>query len=240
VHDRGTVLVTGASSGVGLALSELLCATGYRVVAVARHIESLRTLPVEAHALDITDRPALEALAGDVAPDVVVCNAAIARFGPLGGTATADLDDQVATNLVAVMDLIRLTLPGMRERRRGHLVLVSSQSGYYPSANQTVYATTKAALGMLVSQLRLELLGSPVRVTEIIPGRTRSNIFTAAMGSAEEAHRRFYEGIEPLEPVDVADTVRYAIEAPRHVNITRIEVLPVGQVPGGLTTVAVS
>lgn len=239
---RGIVLITGASSGVGLALTELLHGLGYEVVAVARRIDALADLAasgVDARSLDIRNRTALEAVVRDVRPDILVCNAAIARFGPLGGADPSDIDDQVETNLVAVMDLIRLCLPNMRSRKRGHVVVVSSQSGHYPSANQTVYATTKAALAMLVSQLRLELLGSPVRVTEIIPGRTRTNIFNDAVGDADEAQRRFFEGIQPLEPSDVADAIRYAIEAPRHVNVTRLEILPVGQVPGGLSTVPV-
>ncbi|MCO5064595.1 MAG: SDR family oxidoreductase [Rhizobiaceae bacterium] len=237
-----TVLISGASSGVGLALATMLHGLGYRVVAVARHVKTLNALAangVDVRSLDIRDRPSLEALVESVQPDVLVCNAAIARFGPLGGAPVSDIDDQVQTNLVAVMDLVRLALPGMRTRKRGHLVILSSQSGHYPSANQTVYATTKAALAMLVSQLRLELLGTPVRVTEIIPGRTRTNIFNDAVGDADEARRRFFDGIQPLEPSDVADAIRYVIEAPAHVNVTRLEILPVGQVPGGLSTVAV-
>lgn len=235
-----TALVTGASGLVGQALVERLRTAGLIVHAVSRDRAKLDELAARtgciAHAIDIADTAALEALMADLEIDILVNNAGAAGARRLADSDASAVDAAVDVNLRAVLHLVRLVLPGMIARRRGHIVSIGSIAGHYAFPGNAAYHATKAALHLMTQQLRVDLTGTPVRVTEIVPGRIRTEMFAKTLGSSvEEADRKFFEGYAPLLPADIADAVSYVVGAPQHVNVSHLEIVPTMQVPGGLT-----
>jgi len=237
--DYKTALVTGASGGIGAAIVARLAAHGIKVHAVARSAERLEALAAATgcipHVIDIRNTDALEKLdvLGEI--DVLVNNAGVSRAGDILSTDRFGVEEQVDVNIEAVLHLVRLAMPGMIARDHGHVVNVSSIAGVYNFSGNTVYHATKAAVHMMSQQLRVAAYGKRVRVTEICPGRVETEIFGKVIGDMERAQREFYDGYESLKVEDVVNAVAYAIEAPRHVNISHIEILPTFQVPGGLS-----
>ena len=188
--------------------------------------------------VDVTDTAALtEAVAG-LEIDVLVNNAGVSATGNIVGASADSVDAMVDVNLRAVLHLCRLLLPGMIERDLGHIVNISSIAGLYNFYGHTAYHATKAAVHQLSRQLRNDTIGKRVRVTEICPGRVETEIFGRNLGGTPEAMQAawdtYYEGFESITTNDIADTIEYAIEAPRHVNLGLIEIMPTFQVPGGL------
>lgn len=226
-----TVLVTGASSGVGAGIVEVLAGAGMTVHAVARRADRLEALArgtgCVPHALDVTDAGELAALMAGLSPDVLVCNAG--RGGGFAGLARTSRDEVAETiglNVTATLDLIRLALPGMIERRRGHIVTIGSVAALYPSPS-ALYAASKAAFLAIARDLRLELRGTGIRTTDIRPGRVASEFYDVANPAAKTS------GIRELTPRDIGDAVLYATTAPAHVNVSAIELQPVEQTYGG-------
>ena len=237
LKDYKTALVTGASSGIGRATAEALAGQGLEVHAVARREDRLaelaKTSGVIPHALDLRDTGAIYDAFGGMAVDVLVNNAGTARgFGGICTASPEDIDTTVDTNLAAVCHLLRAVLPSMVERKHGHVVNIGSVAGLYPTIS-ALYAGTKGAIHMLGPNLRLELKGSGVRVTEICPGRVDSEIFDVAFDDPAEAARIKDTGIEELLPEDVADAIVYALDTPWRVNISTIEIVPNEQAYGG-------
>jgi NADP-dependent 3-hydroxy acid dehydrogenase YdfG len=148
----------------------------------------------------------------------------VSRQGNILDADAFAVDEQIAVNIQAVLHLVRLLLPGMVERDRGHIVNVSSIAGVYNFGGNTIYHATKSAVHTLSRQLRIDAYGRRVRVTEICPGRVETEIFGRLLGDMEEAHKRYFEGYESLTPTDIADAVEYAVGTPRHVNIGHIEI----------------
>ncbi len=236
--DYKTALVTGASTGIGAVTVERLAKRGLQVHAVARNADRLdelaRTTGCTPHAVDITDTAALADVVRDVEIDVLVNNAGVSRTGNILTADEFAVDEQIAVNLQAVLHLVRLVMPGMVERDLGHIVNISSIAGVYNFGGNTIYHATKAAVHTLSRQLRVDGYGRRIRVTEVCPGRVETEIFGRLLGDMEAAQREFYDGYESLKPDDVADTIELAIDAPRHVNVGHIEIMPTFQVPGGL------
>lgn len=242
--DYRTALVTGASSGIGAATVERLRREGLEVHAIARSEGALRRLAERTgcvpHALDVRDIDSLARLVAGLEVDVLVNNAGIDRPRGLLAAERADIDDLVDVNLRAILHLCRLVVPGMAARDRGHVVNVSSIAGHYHFGGNTVYHATKAAVAMLSRQLRIDLFGRRVRVTEICPGRVATDIFVHVHGDTPEVRARFLEGFELPSAEDVAEAVAFAIARPAAVNIGLIELTPTLQVPGGLQTARAS
>lgn len=238
ISDYRTALVTGASTGIGAVVAERLAKRGLHVHAVARDAQRLdelaRATGCTPHAVDITDTAALTGALDGLEIDLLVNNAGVSRTGNILTADEFAIDEQVAVNLQAVLHLVRLLMPGMVERDRGHIVNVSSIAGVYNFDGNTIYHATKAAVHTLSRQLRVDGYGRRVRVTEICPGRVETEIFGRLLGDMEEARRQFYDGYESLKPEDVADAIEFAVDSPRHVNIGHVEILPTFQVPGGL------
>ena len=232
-----TVLVTGASSGIGAAIVRRLRADDRDVVAVARRKDRLAALADETgcrtHALDLTDGAAAEAFARDLAPHVIVNNAGSGQgIAGLAKTRPDDIALSLATNVAAPIHLIRGAMPAMAERGRGHIVNIGSIAGLYPIVS-ALYGAAKGAVHLLTQNLRVELKGSGVRVTEIAPGRTQSEFYDASGIPDADRSRMTDTGITELTPEDVADAVLYALGAPPHVNIGLIELTPTEQALGG-------
>ncbi len=235
---KGTALVTGASSGIGAAVVRKLAADGWEVHALARRAARLEALAAETgctpHALDIRDGAALERLMAGLAPDLLVNNAGLgAGITGLTGATREEVAQTIDTNVTAVLDLLRLTLPGMIARGRGHVVNLGSVAGLYPTVS-AVYGASKGAVRLMSQNLRLELRGTRVRVTEICPGRVSTEFYDAAVPDPAVRERIKTTGIREISPDDVAEAILYAVSAPAHVNVSTIELQPLEQTFGGL------
>lgn len=234
-----TALVTGASGGIGEAVVRRLAAAGCEVTALARREAPLRALAeacgCAVAVLDVTDREALEALVSSVAPQILVNNAGTGHG--IAGLAATDVDDvriAVETNVAAPLHAIRAALPAMRERGAGHVVNIGSIAGLHNLVS-AVYGATKAAVHLMSQNLRIELAGSGVRVSEIAPGRVSSGFYGAANLDAATAERMGDSGIEELRPEDVAEAVAWVLGTPAHVNVALVELLPTEQAVGGVS-----
>lgn len=232
------VLVTGASSGIGAGIVEVLCAAGYTVHAVARRDDRLQALAertgCRTNAVDVTDSEAVATLIASVRPEIVICNAG--RGGGFGGVANTPADEiaeTVALNVTATLELLRRSLPGMIAAGGGHVVTIGSVAALYPSIS-ALYGGTKAAIGMIAQNLRLELRGTGIRVTDVRPGRVASEFYDVAIADRQKSAAAQDTGIRELQPREIGDAVLYAISAPAHVNVSTIELQPTEQTYGGL------
>ncbi|MEU1985268.1 SDR family oxidoreductase [Nocardia sp. NPDC019395] len=242
VQDYRTALVTGANTGMGAAVTEMLTKRGLTVYGVARDAARLDEVAARTGmtplAVDVSDTAALtEAVAG-LEIDVLVNNAGVSATGNILDATPESVDAMVDVNLRAVLHLCRLLVPGMVARDLGHIVNISSIAGHYNFYGHTGYHATKAAVHQLSRQLRNDVIGKRIRVTEICPGRVETEIFGRNLGGTPEAMREawdtYYEGFESITTKDIADTIEFAIDAPRHMNLGLIEITPTFQVPGGL------
>ena len=234
-----TALVTGASSGIGAAIVRRLSESGIEVHALARDAKRLEALASETgcvpYAVSVSDQAGLEALIAGLEIDVLVNNAGQSRTGNITNTTPEDIDALVDVNLRAVLQLTRLVVPGMIERNRGHIVNISSIAGHYAFAGgNTVYHTTKAGVHSLSQQLRCDLFGRQIRVTEVSPARVETEVFGRLIGDMAEAKKRFFDEYDSLLPEDIANSVAFAVLAPQRMNVSFMEVLPTLQVVGGL------
>ena len=239
--DYKTALVTGASTGMGAAIVERFCREGLTVHALARSAGPLQELAARTgcipHAIDVRDLAALTRLTQEVPFDVLVNNAGINFPGSILQAEAEHVDAEVGVNLQAVLHLVRLVMPGMVARDRGHIVNITSIAAIYNFGGNSIYHATKAGVHALSRQLRVDALGKRVRVTEICPGRVATDIFGHVSGDIEAGRREFVEGFELPQASDIADAIAFAIAAPIAVNISNMEILPTLQVPGGLTTI---
>ena len=235
-----TAVVTGASGGIGRAIVTELVRLGMHVHALAlpdATLDELRPMDgVTAHGIDVRDTAALAAVIAPLDVDVLVNNAGIiGDLQPAQLSNTSVADALVDINLRAAIHATMAVLPGMVDRRRGHVVFTGSIAGTRPSANSAIYSATKAALNAFADGLRMDLHGSAVRVTVLAPGRVETNLYDSAMGGHDVAVGRLYSGATSIQPADVAALVGVALTMPAHVDVTRLEVVPTMQVFGGST-----
>ena len=233
-----SALVTGASSGIGAACVRALRASDMKVWAMARRADRLEALAAETGCIpliaDIQDAEALGAALQGVDPDVLVNNAGLgAGIASLLNASREDIERTIGTNVMGLLDLTRLVVPGMITRGHGHVVTIGSVSGLYPSSS-AIYGASKAAVTMIGRNLRLELRGTGVRVTDIRPGRVSTEFYDVAIEDPEAAARTKDTGIRELAPAEIADAVLYAVMAPAHVNVSAIELQPLEQTYGGV------
>ncbi len=241
------VFVTGASSGFGEAIARRFVRDGHRVIATARRADRLEALARElgaallAYKLDVTDDAAVAALPGSLPDgwrdiDVLVNNAGLALgLDPAQSAKLSDWDTMVATNISGLLHMTRALLPGMVARDRGHVVNLGSVAGYYPYPGGHVYGSTKAFVRHFTMNLKADLIGTGVRVTDIEPGLVGGSEFSAVrFGGDSERAAKTYQGTTPLSPEDIAEAVAWAVGQPDHVNINRIEMMPTCQAPQAL------
>ena len=237
-----TVFVTGASAGFGAAITRRFVAEGARVVAVARSKDKLdalagelgdAVLPIQ---LDVGDpdaiKAAVSALPAEWAElDVLVNNAGLAKgLEPAQRAELADWDEMIATNVRGLAHVTRAVLPGMVERGRGHVINIGSIAGTYPYPGGNVYGATKAFVHQFSLNLRADLHGTGVRVTNIEPGMVGGTDFSKVRFDGDQAKAdKVYAGTTPLTAEDVAESVHWAAAQPAHVNINVIELMPVVQ-----------
>jgi NADP-dependent 3-hydroxy acid dehydrogenase YdfG len=231
-----TALVTGASAGIGAATVRALRAKGLDVTAVARRADRLDTLAKETGAtplaLDLRDTAAAYAALENLEVDVLVNNAGLGRGMAHFLEATVeDIDLTIETNVTAFLHVVRAVAPGMAARKRGHIVNIGSVAGLYP-IQSPLYGASKGAVRLASQNLRLDLQGTGVRMTEICPGRVVTEFLVQAVGEAEA--RQTYGAFNELQPEDIADAILYAVDTPWHVNVSTIEIVPTEQALGGI------
>ena len=242
-----TILVTGASAGFGEAIARRFGRDGHRVIAAARRSDRLEALARDLGPdllplpLDVTDAEAAAALPASLpeawrAVDVLVNNAGLALgLEPAWTASLADWETMVATNVLGLIRLTRALLPGMVARNRGHVVNLGSIAGDYPYPGGHIYGATKAFVAQFGLNLKADLVGTGVRVTNIEPGLCGGTEFSAVRFGGDVARAAaVYAGTQPLTAEDIAEAVAWTVHLPPHVNINRIEMMPTCQAPGPL------
>jgi NADP-dependent 3-hydroxy acid dehydrogenase YdfG len=225
-------VITGASAGIGEATARALARVGYRVTVGARRRERLERLAAEiggvAQALDVTDEASVEAFAAAAGPvDVLVNNAGLSRrLDPVVEARSVDWQSMYETNVLGAMRVARAFVPRLVESGDGHLVNLGSISGFEVYPGGAGYTASKHALRALTRTLRLELLGLPVRVTEISPGLVDTEFSSVRFDGDLERAGAVYRGMTPLAAEDVAECIVWALGRPPHVNIDEIVVRP--------------
>lgn len=235
--------MTGATSGFGAACARLFAAHGWKLIICGRRqdrLESLRAelaaiVPVHAFPLDVRDEAAVNAAVAALpdefaAVDLLLNNAGLALgLEPAQRCNMQDWHDMVDTNIKGLLYCTRAILPGMVERNRGHIVNIGSVAGSYPYPGGNVYGGTKAFVKQFSLDLRADLLGTQVRVTNIEPGLAESEFSLVRFKGDGAKADQVYAGTQPLRPEDIADIVFWVATRPAHVNVNRVEVMPVCQ-----------
>jgi NADP-dependent 3-hydroxy acid dehydrogenase YdfG len=238
LSDYSTALVTGASRGIGAETVRRLTGRGVRVYAVSRGQGRLDALSRETGcvpiALEVTDRAAVMAAIAPLEVDILINNAAAPGvIAPVHETPEAVIDELLAANVKAPMNLLAALVPGMVARGRGHIVDIGSAAGHWVIPGMPAYAATKAAIAHMTKNVRLDLHGTGVRVTEIVPGRVETGIHLDMMPDREAARARFYDGFRSLQAEDIVDAILFALDAPSRMNVSLVEILPTDQSYGG-------
>ena len=237
---KNYAVVTGASSGIGAATAKLLAANGFHVIAGARRMDRLDELAksdsnIEIVELDVTDQKSVDSLSrklSDKPVSVLVNNAG----GAFDAAAVEDSDPDIwaktfEVNVTGAVRMTKAMIPIMKKCGEGHIVLMSSTAGRIAYENGGTYVAAKHAVAALAGTLRLELNGQPIRVTEIAPGMVKTDEFAVTrFGGDKDKAANVYEGVEkPLTDNDVAETIRWAVMLPSHINIDLLVVRPVAQ-----------
>jgi 3-hydroxy acid dehydrogenase/malonic semialdehyde reductase len=242
-----TILITGATSGFGAAIARRSIKDGHRVIATGRRAERLDELKAELGEnflgvkLDVTDADAVAALPGSLPEgwrvvDVLVNNAGLALgLDPAFRAQIGDWDKMVATDVTGLMHVTHALLPGMVERDQGIIINLGSTAGSYPYPGGHIYGAAKAFVAQFSLNLRADLVGTNVRVTNLEPGLVGGSEFSKVRfgGDAQKA-AAVYAGTQPLMPDDIAEAVAWLVGLPPHVNINRMEMMPTCQAPGPL------
>jgi 3-hydroxy acid dehydrogenase / malonic semialdehyde reductase len=245
IRSMQTVLITGASAGIGEACARAFAAAGARLVLAARRRERIEALAEElrgAHgteshpvALDVRDRAAVDAALGGLPPewaevDVLVNNAGLASgLDRLPGGDPEDWDVMLDTNVKGVLYVTRAVVPGMVARGRGHVVNIGSIAGHEVYPMGAVYCASKHALGAVTAGLRIDLLGTGVRVSTVDPGLVETEFSLVRFKGDAERARRPYVGMTALAAADVAEAVLWCTTRPPHVNVDEIIIKPTDQ-----------
>ena len=242
------VLITGASAGFGKALAERLVANGHRVIGCARRIDKLNALaeilgenflPV---VMDVSDTDSIPQIIAYLPDDFKHIDVLVNNAGLALGTEPAhkaSLDDwmqMVDTNVKGLMSLTHAVLPAMVERDSGYIINVGSIAGSWPYFGGNVYGATKAFVKQFSLNLRADLVGTQVRVTNIEPGVVAGTEFSNVRyhGDDDKA-AKVYDGFKTMTGEDIGDILLWLIESPAHINVNRLEVMPVAQTYNGLT-----
>ena len=232
-----TALVTGATSGIGMATAIKLSEAGIKVIATGRRLEKLKALKskisCEIIELDIRDQDKIYSSLENIEIDILVNNAGVGRgFSPIFKTDPKDINTTTDTNVTSFLHVLRAVVPGMVNRRRGHIINIGSIAGLYPMAS-SVYGGSKGAVHLINQNLRLELSGTGVRATEICPGRVKTEFFDVAFSDNPQKKEEMMSGLTLLTQEDIADAIMFALKAPWRMNVSLIEITPTEQVPGG-------
>ena len=242
------VLVTGATAGFGESITRRFIANGHKVIATGRRNERLKALKDELGdsiltvQLDVRNRAAIEETIANLPAawreiDILVNNAGLALgLEPAHRASVDDWEDMIDTNNKGLVYMTRAVLPGMVERNRGHIINIGSTAGSWPYAGGNVYGATKAFVRQFSLNLRADLAGKAIRVTDIEPGLCGGTEFSSVRFHGDESRAaKVYQDVQPLTAQDIADTLYWIATRPAHININTIEIMPVAQSFAGLT-----
>lgn len=241
-----TVFITGASAGFGAACARMFATEGNRLILTARRVDPLLKLQEELASradihiipLDVSDREAVQGAVESLPErfrniDVLLNNAGLALgLEPAHQVDPDDWETMVDTNIKGVMYCTRFILPGMVERNRGHIINISSTAGAWPYPGGNVYGGTKAFVTQFSRNLRCDLLGTRVRVSCIQPGMAETEFSKVRFKGDDEKAAGVYQGTEPLTAEDIAETVRWIVSQPPHVNVNTLELMSIDQTWG--------
>jgi 3-hydroxy acid dehydrogenase/malonic semialdehyde reductase len=240
-----TVFITGASSGIGRATAIAFAQEGCRLLVCARGLASLvELLPsltsagspaVHAFQLDVQNRGEVEAATANLPAewreiDILVNNAGLSRgLTKLYEDDPQNWDEMIDTNVKGLLYVTRSVVPGMVTRGRGHVINLGSTAAYITYANGAVYCASKAAEKSISEGLKIDLMGTPVRVTSVDAGMVETNFSKVRFRGDEERAAKVYQNITPLQPEDIAETIIWAASRPAHVNIHTVVMTTIDQ-----------
>jgi NADP-dependent 3-hydroxy acid dehydrogenase YdfG len=240
-----TVLITGAGSGIGRSTAIAFAREGSRIVICGRRLEPLEELrqtlgsagapAVHSFELDVQNRAEVEAAIANLPADwreidVLVNNAGLSRgLAKLYEDDPQNWDEMIDTNVKGLLYVTRCVVPGMVARGRGHVINLGSTAAYITYANGAVYCATKAAEKSISEGLKIDLMGTPVRVTSVDAGMVETNFSSVRFRGDEERAAKVYQDITPLQPEDVADAIVWAASRPAHVNIHTVVMTTIDQ-----------
>jgi len=247
-----TVLITGASAGIGQAAAILFARAGSNLVLLARREEALEKTAEQAKAahkeggatgggnvatvvLDVSDREAVKNLWSKVPADlrkvdILVNNAGfVLGVDRIGSLNEGEIDAMFATNVKGLIDVTQLLLKDFKERKSGHIINLGSIAGREAYAGGSIYCATKFAVHAFNTCLRAELVDTPIRVTEIQPGLVETEFSVVRFRGDQQAADKVYHGLEPLTGQDIAEEIVWAASRPPHVTVAEVLVLPVNQ-----------
>ncbi len=228
-------VITGASAGFGAATARALAAAGFSVVLGARRFDRIERLAKElggrALPLDVTSTPSVAEFAAQIpAVHLLVNNAGLSLgLDPIERANEADWQTMFETNVMGVLRLTRALLPKLEASGAGHVIDIGSTSGFETYPGGAGYTASKHALRAFTKTLRLELIGRPIRVTDISPGLAETEFSEVRFGGDTEKAKAPYRGMTPLSAEDIADCVVWAATRPAHVNIDEIVIRPLDQ-----------
>lgn len=239
------VFITGASSGIGRSCAEAFAPLGARLLLAARRrdrldelaagLEKKHSAAVRVFSLDVRDQPAVEAAVAALPADwsaieVLVNNAGLSRgLDKLHEGNLQDWEEMIDTNVKGLLYVSRAVIPGMVKRNGGHIINIGSIAGREVYVGGNVYCATKYAVKALSRGLRLDLSGTPIRVSEVAPGLVETEFSVVRYHGDREKAGKAYQGMIPLTGDDIADAVVYCATRPPHVNISEMVVMPTAQ-----------
>jgi sulfoacetaldehyde reductase len=243
-----TIFITGATSGFGRAAARRFAADGWALALTGRRIERLQTLqeelsplaPVHIAALDVRDAEAVKSVVKTLPEEfrslrVLVNNAGLAlALQPTQAVALEDWHTMIDTNVTGLVNVTHALLPALLATGRGASIInIGSVAGQWPYPGNHVYGATKAFVKQFSYNLRCDLLGTGVRVTDIAPGMSETEFMLVRSKGDQAASDRLYHGTEPLTAEDIAEQIFYVATLPDHININRLEVMPTRQAWSG-------
>jgi NADP-dependent 3-hydroxy acid dehydrogenase YdfG len=247
-----TVLITGASSGIGEGCARKFASQGARIILNARNVQKLEALALELKEkynsecyvlpFDVCDRKtaieSLESLPYEwKSIDILINNAGLAVGVDKEHEGSLDEWDVVIdTNVKALLSMTRIVVPGMVERGRGHIINIGSIAGDAAYPGGSVYCATKAAVKALSDGLRIDLVDTPLRVTNIKPGLVETNFSVVRFRGDQEKADNVYKGIHALTGDDIAEVAYFAASAPEHMQVAEILVMPTNQASGTIVS----
>lgn len=246
-----TILITGATSGIGEALAMNLAKKGYNLILTGRRaerLEKLRTVLISEYSVkiktlcfDIRNKEcvfdAISQLAEEWSRvDVLVNNAGLAAgLAPVQEGLLDDWEQMIDTNIKGLLYITKAVLPLMIENQKGHIINVGSIAGVETYPNGNVYCATKHAVNSLTLGMRMDLVKHGIKVSQVLPGAVETEFSLVRFKGDADRAKKVYEGFKPLQAKDIADAIAYIINAPEHVNISDMMILPSAQASATIT-----
>jgi len=233
-------LITGAAEGIGYSILTKLLKQNIEVIAVDKNKEKLKKISknfinykIQTINLDLTNTKQLYKKLSNIKTDILINNAGIGRgVGGLLSSTKKDIEISSRLNVEAHLHVLKALVPNMIKQRRGHIILMGSLAGLYP-VDSAIYGGQKGAIHRIAQSMRIELSGSRIKLTEICPGRTKTNFGNVAFDDKKIA-KKFMSGFTLLEPEDISDAVMFALSTRWRSNISLIEISGTEQSPGGV------